>query len=560
MDINNDIPFGLAYGGDALYVNNNNRIHIFNNSGILNITSSGTFNILLVGGGASGDVNVGGGGGGVLYLQNVYVNKGNIPITIGNGGVRYPNSTDINLRNGGNTSFGSLFTATGGKIGTHNICGGTCGTGNSPGLQGYNVNYSYYYGAAGGGAAGGVPLTQRNQYNPNGMDGLSYNITGTSVYYGGGGGGTGCNIGYDGIGGLGGGGSGIYHPYINSQSYIIDGQPNSGGGGGACGNSDFYSGQGGSGIAIISYPDVFSGNIKFVSSNLDNTELNYTSLSNIPININPTSSVKFNNINPNTTTYDPITNTCVIRQNDTNDTSTLLYLLSPTNYALVNILVIGGGGGGSTNGIFGNPPGNGGGSGQVIYIPNYTLYAAADQNPQGTLYRINIGSGGLPNQNGLLSSFGSSFTSIVAYGGKAGAADSGGTSGNNLYGGAYFVEFINNIIYYRGAGGGGATTPGSSSGTSISGLGGDGIKIQIGNTNAIYACGGGGGALRSSEGWIDTNIGANGGSGNANNNRGGDSINNAQSASPNTGGGGGGAGEYNDAGSGGSGIVIIQAL
>jgi hypothetical protein len=553
MNIDNNVPYANGTGGDLTYITNDGyKIHIFQNSGTFYATNAGQLDVLVVGGGGGGGVNSGGGGGGVVYVTGYSVIQSAIDVIVGNGGQRYPFplATD-----GGLSSFSNII-ASGGSFGVNYTNGGTSGSPQN--ITGYSVNYDNYNGAAGGGGASGI-TTMNTQ---NGIDGLPFNITGTTIYYGGGGGGAGCNIGYDGLGGAGGGGNGIYQPSFPIQSNIIDGQPNTGGGGGASGGAQsaygsYTSGAGGSGIVIVRYPLVVTGYFNFTQSNNININVNnYSTLSNLPLII--TSPITLN-INP-ITTIQIDNNYYNIYQFTTNCN---VYISSSTGYGLIDILVVGGGGSGSKNGIFNNPPGNGGGGGGVIYQHNYMINASSIG--LGTMYNITVGSGanGQSIQNGGQSSF----SNLIAFGGTGATITDGGTSGNGYYGGTYFVDIINGLplpqqVIYRGSGGGGASSQGVSANIITSGLGGDGYYSDMSGTGTYYGCGGGGAGLRNSQNWITQNGGALGGSGNANNNAGGDSVNVAQTPTANSGGGGGGAGQHDNSTNnyGADGIIIIRTL
>jgi hypothetical protein len=93
------------------------------------------------------------------------------------------------------------------------------------------------------------PPPQDPGYGGDGGAGVSNNITGTSVFYGGGGGGHG-KIGYpDGVGGVGGGGG------------SSAGTVNTGGGGAGGYTSGGY--DGGRGVVILRYPDSLTIQIGF---------------------------------------------------------------------------------------------------------------------------------------------------------------------------------------------------------------------------------------------------------------------------------------------------------
>lgn len=533
MNLNNFQFFTLAYGGDIVYDSNGYRIHTFKQNGLFTVINTGLIDILVVGGGAGGGVNVGGGGGGIIYQSNIPVQLGQINIQIGTGGFAYPDTT-----NGTLSSFSNIITAGGGIIGNDLYQGGTSGSPQN--WLGYNVVLPY------GGGGGGASSSNTYLIN-NGINGTSNTISGGLQYYGGGGGGCGCNLTYEGLGGLGGGGNGNYKGNDNT----INALPNTGGGGGACGNSIYTGGRGGSGIVIVRYTIPETNIFLLQSSNsIYQTESQKQSiLSNIivPTSISATStaaSITTQNINGSN---------YIIHKFISSGTITFT---SISGLGYIDALVVGGGGGGSSYGILGISPGNGGGGGEVIYQPNLLINSSIN----GTTYSITVGTGGQSNQNGLNSSFGSY---IIANGGYAGLSNYGGKSGNNNYGGSYYIDYTNSTFLLKGAGGAGSSSYGFSGTNSniANGFGGNGILNTINGSNIYYGTGGGGGGLKSlSLGW--QTVGAIGGNLNSNNNSGGGLNTLSQSATSNTGSGGGGAGQgisgQDMGGSGSAGIVIIR--
>ena len=230
-----------------------------------------------------------------------------------------------------------------------------------------------------------------------------------------------------------------------------------------------------------------------------------------------------------------------------------------------DVLVVAGGGGG------GNSTGGGGGAGGFIYTNAFPVSSGSNS--------VTVGAGGgggtssgRTGTNGANSVFGS----LVAYGGGGGASNFGSTpngsaggsgggaseSGGAGTGGAR-TDGQGNVggdmgagwPPYRCGGGGGAGTPGTNSSDTVLGHGGAGLSSGISGTTKWYAGGGGGGVY---------NEGAGGSGG-----QGGGGTGGNQSSLPaggptdgddNTGGGGGGQAQNrgDQAGSGGSGIVIIR--
>ena len=524
MSLTNFQYFTLAYGGYT-YDCNGYRIHKFNQDGTFTIVNPGLIDVLVVGGGAGGGVNVGGGGGGIIYQSNIPVQLGSINITIGNGGCAYPDTT-----NGISSSFSNII-AGGGNIGIDLYQGGTSGI-----PQSYLGNQVIIpYGGGGAGASG------NNTTSNNGIDGFASSISGGLQYYGGGGGGCGCNILYQGIGGLGGGGNGIYA----GNNSIINAISNTGGGGGACGNSIFSGGRGGSGIVIVRYTLPETKVFVLNSSNTLTTKTNFSNII-VPTKVYPSISTAnlISNITINNINYQ-------LHKFTSNGSITLS---SQSGIGYIEVLVVGGGGGGSSYGILGSSPGNGGGGGQVIYQTQLLINSLQS----GTTYSIIVGNGGQSNQNGQLSSIN---PYIIANGGFAGASNGGGLSGNSNYVGNYYLDYINSTFVSRGGGGAGTGGNGVSSSYTISGIGGDGTPCDITGTSQYYGTGGGGGGLYSQlNGWLTD--GANGGNNNINNGKGGGLNTVSQTATSNTGGGGGGAGQGTGTGdygsAGGSGIVILR--
>ena len=270
--------------------------------------------ILIVGGGGAGGTIIGGGGGGgsIIYASSFNVSAGTYTINVGRGGI---GATATSVGGGIVSSNGvnsSAFGATalggggggcyGGGINNNTIpglsggSGGGCGSGatisgiiatsgvkviggtilptasfseylsNNGGFPFYyqTAGNSYSAIAGGGGGASAVGGGARNDTtktsaNGNGGDGKSYNITGTSITYGGGGGGGGhrgdlASI-SNGSGGSGGGGNGSNDTTASTSG--TNGTDGTGGGGG--GSSYNYSpigikgGNGGSGVVILRF-------------------------------------------------------------------------------------------------------------------------------------------------------------------------------------------------------------------------------------------------------------------------------------------------------------------
>jgi hypothetical protein len=257
--------------------------------------------VLVVAGGGSGGLRHAGGGGagGVIYNSSFNINQGSYPVTVGAGGVG-------NSVSGANSVFSSLTAIGGGGGGNNGQVGkpggsggggsngsvggnGTAGQGNKGGNQNNGAGCCYANGAGGGGAAAAGANTS-GAVSSAGGDGLAFNISGSSVYYGGGGGGgTGASA-VSLPGGIGGGGAGGNN---SSGVHGVAGTPNTGGGGGGGGasNIDGNGGNGGSGIVIISYvgtPIATGGTITQVGGNTIHT---FTSNGTFAFTGSPTASI-----------------------------------------------------------------------------------------------------------------------------------------------------------------------------------------------------------------------------------------------------------------------------
>ena len=235
-------------------------IHTFTSSSTITFNKLGNVEYLIVAGGGGGGYATqaypgrpynngggGGGGGGLLQSTRSSVSAGPYSVVVGGGGATGGGGTgspssfnSITALGGGGGGSAAVNASTGYPVGTAGTPGGSGGGASSqsgaqsgtPG-QGYPGG-NFDGGGGGGGGAGGTGGNYSGSYNNKiggvGGDGLSSNITGSSVYYAGGGGGSGQTSGAN-SSGLGGGGG-----------------ANSGGGGGASPTA------GGSGIVVIRYP------------------------------------------------------------------------------------------------------------------------------------------------------------------------------------------------------------------------------------------------------------------------------------------------------------------
>ena len=297
----------IATGGSTAPVNGTiDRITITGQTYIPPLNTN--VDLLLVGGGGSGsshnttNANGGGGAGGLLYGSNISISTGSHAVVIGQGGSAIYYSSNSSGNKGTSSTFGTTFIAHGGGGGigsgaSYNaaVNNGGSGGGNAyyqsgPGLA-TQISYggatgygnpggstTYTWTGAGGGGAGGAGIGGGGGSSPagNGGAGLAFDISGTWKWYAGGGGGGGNSSERAGDGFAGGGrghGGTTYYGYSSYPNEInatttgsgtVNAVPNTGGGGGASSYwanniGQYYSGTGGSGIAIVRYPGELSG-------------------------------------------------------------------------------------------------------------------------------------------------------------------------------------------------------------------------------------------------------------------------------------------------------------
>ena len=266
------------------------------------------------GGAAAGSASLGGGGGGaggLLTGSSTLTIGTTYTVTVGSGGAGDTTGTSYTVGiPGGNSVFSSISTVGGGGGGLYSVAGGpgpngnggsgggaagfiasggtgTSGQGNNGGSILAGTGFSR--GSAGGGGAGAVgsSTTADNAASTHsgvsGGAGVSSSITGASVTYAGGGGGGGSGSGSGGSGGSGGGGNGGNGAPTAGSS----GTTNTGGGGGAGGGGNGadgtpgnVSGNGGSGVVILSIPTASYSGTKTgsptVTTSGSNTILKFT--------------------------------------------------------------------------------------------------------------------------------------------------------------------------------------------------------------------------------------------------------------------------------------------
>ena len=270
--------FGPAVtGGDEVFTTGNGyKVHVFKNSGTLNVTAPGEVEYLVVGGGGGGGSDRGGGGGGGGYRSSVggensgggsttenklNLNIGNKTIIIGAGGIgnNYytagtsgSNSSLDNITSYGGGGGGSGLTGVNnGTSGGSGGGGGTNGTGGSGTIsQGYSGGNALTTDAGGGGGAGSIGVNGTSISGGNGGAGISSIITGSSVGRAGGGGG-GAPSGDSGGSATDGGGAG--RGGDTGTGGVSATTNTGGGGGGGTGGPLNLGGLGGSGIVIIRY-------------------------------------------------------------------------------------------------------------------------------------------------------------------------------------------------------------------------------------------------------------------------------------------------------------------
>ena len=261
------------------------RAHVFTASGALQVTQLATgspneIEYIIVGGGGGGGFDRGGGGGaGAFYPGSLTASVQTYPVQIGGGG-QGSNVAPVKGGNGGTTTFG-LTTVKGGGGGGSNATGQRTGNDSSDpfggsgggGAQGSTVPYdggssgtygndggpagTLYWGGGGGGAGGAAraPTTRV------GGLGVQNGITGITTTYAGGGGAGGDQPGFpggpdDGSGGGSGnnGGTEADNNSGNGTNGVFATGSGGGGGSGNATNGDGRSGgAGGSGIVVARY-------------------------------------------------------------------------------------------------------------------------------------------------------------------------------------------------------------------------------------------------------------------------------------------------------------------
>jgi hypothetical protein len=470
----------------------------------------------------------------VYYTISTWVttpSTGSHSVTVGGGG---SGSTGTGSQ-GGTSSFGSLYSLTGGGAGGSSSGNSGSNGGSGGGSGGSSGNGQIMPGISGQGHAGGISPTNSSSGGGGGKGGPGSD----GVFIGGHGGSSFIGLGHV----VGGGGSGT----SNSANGGVPGDAGTfAGGGGSSGNNGLHAdqyhagggggggdgastgGNGGSGVVLVKY--------------------RYQSL--VPTYIAATGG---------TITYD---GDYKIHTFTANGTFNITQLGTQQN---VETLVIAGGGGG------GHPRGGGGGAGGYRFD--------ADLSVTQTSYSISVGSGGAgAAYDGGQGSDGNNsvFNTITSTGGGGGAGDhtgnngrTGGSGGGAFAGpgtggsgnaGSYtpvegYDGGSSSTNLFASGGGGGAGSVGGPQSGNNAGAGGSGRISSITGSSITRGGGGGGGAHGSGGGGAGIpGAGGSGGGG-----RGGTTGAAGYNGTANTGGGGGGGAASSGVGrTGGSGIVIIR--
>lgn len=132
VDIRNPV---LATGGIEILTTSGYKFHVYTGTEFLQVAGGGIVDVLVVGGGGAGGANFnsydigGGGGGGAIWVKNISINPGTIPVVVGYGGQSsYPDSPPYKGNNGLMSSFDTNWIANGGEGGAQGR-GGKSGSG-----------------------------------------------------------------------------------------------------------------------------------------------------------------------------------------------------------------------------------------------------------------------------------------------------------------------------------------------------------------------------------------------------------------------------------------------
>jgi hypothetical protein len=308
----------IEQSNDIVLETTTHRIHQYTTVGTysIQVVRPGRVEVLVVGGGGGGGCGGnfspagGGGGGGVVYVSDLYINTGNITVTVGSGGQGF---IEGYATNGGSSAFSNIVAEGGGgggsqqwwipalagtnQPGYNGASGGGGSRGASNGISnkiiGLGNNGASSPGvntisAGGGGGGGAIQVGGNPGGAAAGAGGQGYTsmITGTSVVYGSGGGG-GRRDNNGGAGGTNAGNGGGFGGTISPGGNAVQ---NCGGGGGggmtrtsSTSAAENKGGNGGSGIVIVKYSiSGYTAGSNVFLSQVQNT-FNTSNTSNTPI-------------------------------------------------------------------------------------------------------------------------------------------------------------------------------------------------------------------------------------------------------------------------------------
>lgn len=572
-----------TYTKKTLYSDQDNEVYEyaqFTNNGTIAFPQDTVCDILLVGGGGSGNIGKGGGSsGGLIYATNQNIPFGTYPITVGTGGIN---------GNGGDTSaFGAIAK---GGIRATTIEGATKLFDNditSSILTTYNKNS----GALAGGSTNYSFTTELPFVQPTALDFNSFpSVKGIAHQFAAVGNGASTS-------GLYWGGNGSASRRVRIKGSSLEMNVTSG----AYVNPDMLFVFNSRFTGYMYIEGYFTNQWKILRrvyvNNALSIRVNRVVL-NSTLNLNTLAGENINYL------LDDSSHNCTFKNTNTSNPSLLIL----SQNTVCDILAVGGGGGG------GGSLGGGGGGGAVVYLQSVTLTAGTynvyvGQGGSGGTISTASGKGGntrilksdnsidITAEGGGTSSFWSEGDGGIGGSGGGGCANTTtgtlntggaigtsstytGITGNiNIYGnkGSSMLNLRSNDLtpICSGGGGGAGTEAIDINPEENSGNGGDGILINMDGNDYYWAGGGGGGqldgtSLYAGNGGLGGGGGgsASGGTGpelrigiggaNAINNGSSGTVGNGGNGGANTGGGGGG-GAYNaNGGAGGSGIVIIR--
>lgn len=257
-----NLYYGVATGGTSADRTINGspfKLLTFTGDGTLTVSKEGAFDILMIGGGTSGETSwngngrpgSGGGGSGGYLQSTIYLVAGSYSIVIGAGGANPAVQISIGLGTASTLKPTSLpaFLANGNASGKGSApawSGG--GSANYPLQGGLNGGAGTSTSGGGGGGLGSTGYASTSGTGGAGGDGMDISVwlgqSAGTTRVGGGGGGASNTQGF-GVGGIGGGGGAA------PGTGVANAGANTGGGGRA--GSDTDAGNGGSGIVYVRY-------------------------------------------------------------------------------------------------------------------------------------------------------------------------------------------------------------------------------------------------------------------------------------------------------------------